>query len=132
MQIETKKDIESAYKDEIFKGFSLKETIAIVSAGAAGIAAVAGLWYFFRFPVEMGVYIAVPCMVPFLAMGFIKIQGLTPWGYLKEIVYTYRTRILIYDADELPEHSWPIRDRDVSWRKKARRKKHREAGCFEK
>lgn len=125
MQIETKKDIEEAYKDELFKGFSAREFIAIMIALAVAVGVTIFCWRFFHVPIDLAVYISVPCILPFLAMGFFRIQGLSPWGYLKEIVYEYRTQLLLYDADEIPEHEWPdiSMEREKPIRKKRKRGK---------
>ena len=121
MQIETKKDIEEAYKDELFKGFSTREVIAISIAGITAVGVTFFVWRFFHIPVDMAVYISVPCILPCLAMGFLRIQGLSPWGYFMEMVYEYKTKLLLYDADEIPEHSWP----DVAMEKNTRKKTKR-------
>ena len=118
MQIEIKKDIDTAYRDELFRGFSTKQAISIGLGGSAAVLVTWVLWHYVQMPVEAAVYLATPCALPFLAMGFITIQGLSPWGYLCAIVYTYRTRILVFEADELPEHVIPEVRMDTSFRSK--------------
>lgn len=103
MNIKINKDFETEYKDELYRGFTTREAAGI-AAGAAMAAAVAFLLYRFAgIPLTAGIYGGVSCAVPFLASGFMSIQGLSPARYLKEMVYAYRTRLLVYAADELPE-----------------------------
>ncbi|NBH99473.1 PrgI family protein [Hominisplanchenecus murintestinalis] len=102
MHIKINRDFDTDYKDELFRGMSVKETVSL----AAG-AAVAGVTTFLLdkyagLPPEVGIYAGVFCAVPILGAGFVSIQGLTPIGYLKEIIYFYRSRTLAYAADELP------------------------------
>lgn len=102
MQIQINKDLEEAYKDEIIKGFSIREAVYLgISVGLiGGITAFA----YFRFGImpDTGIYLGIPFAIPVLLMGFYKTQGLTLAAYLKEIIYEQRTKILLYDADELP------------------------------
>lgn len=103
MHIKINRDFETDYKDELFRGMSVKETMSLAAgAAAAGIVTFllnkcAGL------PLEVGIYPGVFCAAPILAAGWVTIQGLTPLGYLKEIIYSYRSRTLAYAADELPQ-----------------------------
>lgn len=105
MQIEIKKDIENEYKDELIKGFSVKEAIALGVAGIVALCIALPLWFYFGISVEQAIYIAVACVLPILAMGFLKIQGQSPLKFLMEVIYESRVKILTYDADELPENT---------------------------
>ena len=120
MQIELKKDIEKEYKDEIIKGFSAGEVVVVAAAFALAAAIVYVLYKYFGVGISLGVYISVPCILPVLASGFLKIQGLTPVAYIKEIIYCRRTRVLAYDTDELPI---PDRIKPMAYPKKKKGKK---------
>lgn len=105
MNIPVNKDLEEEYKSEWIKGFSYWEIIfvaisIVIIAGVAGFA-----WWKFNVPIDVCIYIGLPFGFPFLMLGFKKIQGLTIDAYLKEMLYEWRTRELMYDADELPEEN---------------------------
>lgn len=105
MNIPVNKDLEEEYKSEWIKGFSYREIIfvaisIVIIAGVAGFA-----WWKFNVPIDVCIYIGLPFGFPFLMLGFKKIQGLTIDAYLKEMLYEWRTRELMYDADELPEEN---------------------------
>lgn len=125
MQIETKKDIEEEFKDELYKGFSTSEVLAIGGAAITAVLLVAVLWKYVHVPLEVGAYICIPLILPILAMGFVKIQGLSPWRYLCAAMKTYRNPILYYDAGELQKHPWHSTSMDISGRhkKSAKRRK---------
>lgn len=118
MYIPIKKDLEEAYKDEFIKGFSLRESVHL----ALGILTAAGVtylcWRMTGLSPSVCVYAGVPCAAPVLFFGFFKIQGLTVGAYLKEMLYAKRTRLLLYDADELPKER-----RMFTMEKNKRRKK---------
>ena len=101
MQIKINKDFETAYRDELFRGFSTRQTVSIGIAGAVSFAVSAYAWKV-GVPLNTCVYVGFPFMLPILTMGFFEIQGLTPFQYAKEMWYCYRTRLLLYDAGELP------------------------------
>lgn len=108
MQIPINKDIEEAYRDEVAKGFSLREAVSVGISGVliVGIAALA--WWKFQVSPDVGVFIGIPLAVPVMLTGFKKYQGLTALEYAKEIWYEYKTKVLVYDADEIPEESCRI------------------------
>lgn len=103
MKIAINKDIEEAYKDEFFKGFTLRETAYIVIALTVMIGVTVLLYLVFGLNLSVGVYIGAPLGLPFVFIGFKKYQGLTLSEYLREKSYRKKTRILLYEADELPD-----------------------------
>lgn len=122
MQIEIKKDIEKAYRDEYIKGLSVSEVATLVTSAAVAIGIVVIAWKYFHVPLEIGPYIAIPLILPILATGFVKIQGLSLWRYLLAALRTYQYPILIYEASELPKHPWPLAAMDTSLRRKGKRR----------
>lgn len=103
MQIPINKDFEEEYKNELAKGFTMRELVSIVAAVllAAGVTLL--VWHLTGLAPNECVYIGLPFCVPILLAGFFKKQGLTLDAYLKELLYERRTRLLTYDADELPQ-----------------------------
>lgn len=106
MLIPINKDLEESYKDEFMKGFTLSE-LAHILVSVLIIAGVTTLiWRCSGLAPDVCIYMGLPCGIPTLLLGFKRFQGLSAKEYLKEIFYVKRTRVLAYDADELPESSW--------------------------
>lgn len=103
MSIPINKDLEETYRNEFFKGFTLKELLCVALGFA--VMAVVAVFAFLHTDLTPTVCVLVGfpfASVPF-AFGFVKIQGLTLKDYLKERIYERRTVLLVYRADELPE-----------------------------
>ena len=103
MQIPINKDIEEAYRNEAVQGFSIREVVYLIVAAVViiGVTIIAYLKTGLS-PVTC-VYVGIPFGLPIVFGGFKRFQGLTAFGYLKEIIYEYLTSELTYDADELPD-----------------------------
>lgn len=101
MNIPINKDLEEEYKNEIVKGFTLREAgyIALSAAIIAGVTFF--MWKNLGLSPDTCIYMGLPFGIPTLFLGFRKFQGLSAAAYLKEILYERRTKILIYDADEI-------------------------------
>ncbi len=102
MHIKINRDFETAYKDELFRGMSTKETMSLAGGAVTAGAVTFIMNWKLGVPVETGIYAGVLCALPILAAGFTTIQGLTPVRYLKEMHYAYKTRLLTYSAGEIP------------------------------
>lgn len=121
MNIPINKDLEEEYKSEWVKGFSYREIAFVVVAIVVIVGVAALAWWKFSIPIDICIYIGLPFGLPFLILGFKKIQGLTVDAYLKEMLYEWRTRELLYDADEIPEENRVFtmeREREKKRRKK--------------
>ena len=103
MRIAVNKDIEAAYKDEFFKGFTLRETLHIAAAFAIVAGVTFALYKFAGLSLSVGVYLGAPLGFPVIYIGFKRFQGLTLGEYMKEKSYRKKTAVLLYDADELPD-----------------------------
>lgn len=122
MNIKINKDFDKEYKDEMYRGMTAKEVLSIAAAAAVAGAVIFLLHRYAGVPLAAGVYPGVFCAIPFLAAGFVTFQGMSPARYLKEMIYARRTRLLTYEADELPKA-----ERSFSMEKpkqKKKRKKH--------
>lgn len=106
MQIQINKDIEEAYKDELIKGFSLREAAYIGISLVIIVGMVVLVYLKFGIMPDTGIYIGLPFGIPTLFLGFYTYQGQTVVQYLKEIIFVCKTKVLTYDADELPEESY--------------------------
>ena len=101
MNIEINKDFLKEYKDDAWKGFSARELLSVVGAGAVGITVDILLHFYGGFSIAGGVYIALPFALPFILWGFYKYQGYLPIGrFIKEILYCRKTAVVLYDSDE--------------------------------
>ena len=83
MQIPVNRDLDS-FKDDFFKGLTLKHTaVSILSVGAG-----TGLFLFARYVLKMdqaaSFYLSLPVILPIAASGFLRIHGMTPFEYLKK------------------------------------------------
>ena len=106
MRISNNRDLEEAYKDVLWKGFSMREVGYIVLSVGIICAVAVGFWYFFNLPITACAYIGIPFGIPTIIIGFKEFQGLTLLGYLKELKYENDIRELYYDADEMPEPNY--------------------------
>lgn len=103
MQIPINKDLEEAYRDELFKGFTIREVIYVMASFLLIGGVTVLIWKKTGLSPDTSVFVGLPFGIPTLFMGFKRYQGLTAGAYLKEILYEYRTGILTYDADEIPK-----------------------------
>lgn len=103
MRITINKDLEEDYKDQLFAGYSFKEMFWICIAGGMVIGAAYLFHIYLKLPLETSIYVGVPFGIPAVFLGFKKFQGLTVWEYLKELDYEKKTRLLLYDADEITD-----------------------------
>lgn len=127
MNIPINKDIE-AYRDDFMQGFTMRETL-FVAVGAGIIIGVDVLvWQLTGLSPDLCVYVGIPFGMPFILIGFIKVQGLTFFNYIKEIMYVKKTKMLLYDAEEMdpeePVRIFTMKSRYKPVRKKRRRKKY--------
>lgn len=105
MQIPINKDVEDAFKNEVVQGLTLREAICLIVSGALILGVTVLVWWKTGLSPDTSVFVGLPFGLPTLFIGFKKYQGLSLPAYLKEILYEHQTRILTYDADELPQES---------------------------
>ena len=82
MQIPVNKDLDS-YRDDFFKGLTLKQTVLSITAVAAGTAAFLLGRYAFGLSESVCFYLALPVVFPVAASGFLKIHGMAPAEYIR-------------------------------------------------
>ena len=59
-------------------------------------------WKWLHMQPDLAVYLAVPFSLRCFVL-VLKYQGMTPVELVKEMVFEYRTKFLLYDAEEVPE-----------------------------
>lgn len=123
MNIPINKDFETEYKENAWKGFSRVE----LKYGALGmaVAVISGVLLIFVLKVhyQIGIYMAVFCMVPVVAAGFWKSKnGLSLTDYYKAVKYRENTHRLVYKAREyrfvVPEEDQPFLGKSKAERRK--------------
>ena len=102
MKININKSIEQTYKNEIWKGFTLREVGCAIGA-LITIGAVAFLAYkLLHLSLTIGVYIGIPFAFPFILLGFKKFSGMTLLQYIK-VRKARKDSGILMKTDNLPE-----------------------------
>ena len=106
MQIPVNKDLDS-FKDDFFKGLTLKQTALSIVSVAAGTGTLLLSSYVVHLSQSVSFYLALPVVLPIAASGFLRIHGMTPLEYLKRrrgtvSVYTYHfvPELIMYPEKE--------------------------------
>ena len=101
MNIEINKDFLKEYKDDAWKGFSVREVLALISAACIGVGIDAALHLCAGMSIAAGVYIALPLTLPVMLIGFYYYQGfLSARRLLKELSYCMKTTTVLYASNE--------------------------------
>ena len=82
MQVAVNKDLDS-YKDDFFKGLTLKQTAISIISVAAGTGTYFFASYILKLDQTVSFYLALPVVLPIAAGGFLRIHGMTPAQYLR-------------------------------------------------
>ena len=103
MNIRINKDFLTEYKEDFWKGFTLKESVSIFAGAAIGIGGAAAAHFLTGIAIDTAVYIGVPMALPAVFLGFYRYQGyLTPGRFLEEVIETQRRRDLSGQMGDLP------------------------------
>ena len=113
MQIPVNKDLDS-YKDDFFKGLTLKQTALSIVSVAAGCGTFLFGTYILNLEQSMSFYLALPVVLPIAASGFLKIHGMTPFEYLKRRQGAINRDIYLF----LPEALLPLEKDEVKKEKR--------------
>lgn len=102
MKIDINKDFEENYKNT-WKSLTTEEVITagIALLFAGGVVYLA--WRFLGIPIEIGVYLGLPVMIPIVGIGVYKYQGTNAFKLIREVIYFLKTRRLYYEAEEFDE-----------------------------
>ena len=106
MQIPVNKDLDS-FKDDFFKGLTLKQTAISIVSVAAGTGTFLAASYGLHLPQSMSFYLALPVVLPIAASGFLRIHGMTPLEYFKRRrgairrdIYCFVPELIMYPEKE--------------------------------
>ena len=116
MQVAVNKDLDS-YKDDFFKGLTLKQTAISIISVAAGTGTYFFASYALKLDQTVSFYLALPVVLPIAAGGFLRIHGMTPALYLKRRRETVSREAWFFSPDFGPseEKEIPKRGRELIW-----------------
>ena len=130
MQVTVNKDLDS-YKDDFFKGLTLKQTAISIISVAAGTGTYFFASYVLKLDQTICFYLALPVVLPIAAGGFLRIHGMTPALYLKRRRETVCRDAWFFSPDFclLEEEGSRIRAKERIWHLDAEDGNREEAGC---
>ena len=102
MQIPVNKNSDH-YKDDFFKGMTMRQSIFGIATVAAGSVAFLFFYLYLKLPVMASVYLMLPVALPIAIAGFLRIDGKTPGKYLKLRRQTVKTPLYRYSPIMLQE-----------------------------
>ncbi len=100
MNIDINKDFDREFPDEVWGGFDLRKCLYAGAGLGTSIVSAACLWHFAGMDLVQAVYMMMPVMLLFCALGFAEKQGMTLSMILKEMRYRRKTKHLLYEAAE--------------------------------
>ena len=121
MNIKLNKDFETEYPDDVWRGFTARQVVTILFAGALAIGVGALVWKLTGINPKYCIYLGMPVMGLILYIGFKQNQGMHLEEYLKELSYERKIRHLTFEAGEFDEHAARIFSMNIF--KSTRRKK---------
>lgn len=100
MKIDINKDLEKAFPDDLWKGFTLKQIITFSVGLIMAAGTIIALWVFLKISPVTGSYIAIPVMLPICFIGIYEYQNHSLWAMYKEMRFYRATKKLTYGAEE--------------------------------
>ena len=115
MKIPVNKNIDE-YKDDFFKGLTLRQTVVAASTLAVGIGGFFLVHLIFGIPQSISLYIVMPLAFAVGASGSLKIHGMSPYQYISKKMRI--TREPLYRSN--PDAIWEtyLQDRENQLKKK--------------
>lgn len=99
MKIPVNKNIEE-YKDDFFKGLTLRQTVTAAAAVVSGIA-VFILCYAGKAPQTISVYLTMPVVFLIGGSGFLKLEGMSPVTYIRRWLRGIRSPLYVSVPDAI-------------------------------
>lgn len=100
MRIPVNKNIDN-YKDDFFKGLTLKQTLYAALTLATGVGVFAILNMALHLEATVSIYLSVPFCVPVAALGFLKPHGMSLSEYRKKKKQMKAMPVLYFEPDYL-------------------------------
>ena len=101
MNIPINKDFEREYREDVWRGFSLRQLLFLGVGVCIGAGVILFVYFYLGFPIQACVYLGVPAMAPALVVGFYTYQGMTILEYVKALLYEKNTKVLVWEAGEM-------------------------------
>ena len=128
MQVTVNKDLDS-YKDDFFKGLTLKQTAISIISVAAGTGTYFFASYILKLDQTVSFYLALPVVLPIAAGGFLRIHGMSPALYFKRRRETVNRDAWFFSPDFVPlEEEFRVRSKERIWQLDAETGNREEAG----
>lgn len=102
MKIPVNKNIDE-YKDDFFKGLTLRQTVAAASTLVVGIGGFFLVHLLFGIPQSISLYIVMPLAFAVGASGFLEIHGMSPYQYISKKIRITREPLYRSNSDAIWE-----------------------------
>ncbi|MCR4781805.1 MAG: PrgI family protein [Lachnospiraceae bacterium] len=100
-KIRINKDFVSEYKNNVYKGFNVRELITIACGLPVGVIVGYFLYKKVGLDIQVSTYAGVACVVPIAYIGMYKFQGyLELISLFKEMIYQKKTKELTFISPE--------------------------------
>lgn len=103
MKIDINKDFNEAFPHTVWKGLSAKECISALVAFLSAGAVILIVWQLTGLPINVCVYFGFPVMIPIIFLGVYTYQNTGMVQLVQEMMFTWKTRKLKYEAGEIRE-----------------------------
>lgn len=109
MKIHLNKDFNTEYKMDFWKGFSRTEVGYILQEFILGGIVAATAFFVFKVSLVFCIYIAVPFAALVVFAHMYKYQGYLAFiEAVKEMRYSEKCRVLVYETDEKPDRHFSM------------------------
>lgn len=108
MKIPVNKNIDE-YKDDFFKGLTLRQTAAAALTLAVGIGVFFVCDIILGIPQGIALYLAMPLAFVTGASGFLEIYGMTPLQYIRKRLRIMRNPLYV----SIPDAVWELYQQDA-------------------
>ncbi|MGF6990405.1 hypothetical protein M2150_001666 [Lachnospiraceae bacterium PM6-15] len=99
MNIRVNKDV-TEYKNDLWKGLTLRQLVFGGVAVATAIGVVAGAYFLCYVPIDVAIYFGIPPAIIIALFGFIKVDDMTLYEYVQEIWRIKWQEGLCYESED--------------------------------
>ena len=109
MIIPVNQDIDS-YKDDFFKGLTMRQTLFAVAAVVVSGGLLAFFLLYLKLNASVAMYLTLPVAFPIIAVGFIKVHGIPLGDYLKRKKKVQQQSSFFYQPEMVYWQNQGLRD----------------------
>lgn len=103
MKIDINEDFETVFQDTVWNGFTGNELLlAVISLGLSGFVGFL-LWKHTGISIDVCIYCCIPIILAVNIAGKARYQGMGATEFIREGIYTNKTKKLPYEAEERPQ-----------------------------